>query len=262
MFGKRQVATLVAEFLGTGILTMLILSVKYSQLGSSAFFVGAAAGLTLTLLTFMFLNVSGGNFNPAVTIGLWVAKKVPGLTALLYVVAQSLGAYAAYSLFKYFVVVKLPSASSALSTKVLIAEIIGTLIFTLGIGAVVYQKFSLGASAAATGLSLMIGIVAVSAVTIGLQQQDPNALYSVGVLNPAIAIGASLSAMRDVMWGGTLLMYVVGPILGGLVGINGYKYLFAEGGANITMPAEATKTVKSKKAPAKKATKKKTTRKK
>lgn len=256
MFGKRQVATLVAEFLGTGILTLLILSVKYSSLGSAAFFIAATAGLTLTFLTFLFLNVSGGNFNPAVTIGLWSIKKIPGSTALLYVVVQLLGGYGAYSLFTYFVNQPLPAASKQWATQIILAEVIGTVILALGIGAAVYQKFTLGAQAAVTGLALMIGVISVSAAVIGLQ--NPTAVA--GVLNPAVALGLKAWTF-DLSKSAPFFMYAVGPVIGGVIGFNGYKYLFAEG-TTASSAASVAAPAKAKKAAAKKPAKKRTSKKK
>ncbi len=95
MFGKRKIAALVAEFLGTGILTLLVLSVQRSTIGVP-FFIAAAAGLTLALLTFAFSASSGAYFNPAITFAMWTARKISTLTTLLYVVLQFAGAYAAY----------------------------------------------------------------------------------------------------------------------------------------------------------------------
>ena len=256
MFGKRQVATLVAEFLGTGILTMLILSVKYSSLGSAAFFIAATAGLTLTFLTFLFLNVSGGNFNPAVTIGLWSIKKLPGSTAFLYVVVQILGAYGAYSLFTYFVNQSLPASSKEWATQIIIAEVIGTIILALGIGSAIYQKFTLGAQAAVTGLALMIGIISVSAAVIGLQ--NPTAVA--GVLNPAVALGVKAWTF-DLSKSAPFFMYAIGPVLGAVIGFNGYKYLFSTKSASASA-VEVAKPAKAKKAPAKKTAKKKPAKKK
>jgi len=250
MFGKRQVATLVAEFLGTGILTLLILSVKYSSLGSAAFFIAATAGLTLTFLTYLFLNVSGGHFNPAVTIGLWSIKKVPGTTALLYVVVQILGAFGAYKLFAYFVNQPLPASSKQWATQVILAEVIGTVILTLGIGAAIYQKFSLGAQSAVTGLALMIGVISVSAAVIGLQ--NPTAVA--GVLNPAVALGLKAWTF-DFSKSAPFFMYAVGPVIGGVIGFNGYKYLFAEESSS-SSAASVVAPDKTKKAPAKKTAKK------
>ena len=51
MFGKRKIATIVAEFLGTGALTLLVLCVQRSTIGVP-FFVAAAAGLTIALMVF------------------------------------------------------------------------------------------------------------------------------------------------------------------------------------------------------------------
>jgi aquaporin Z len=240
MFGKRQIATLVAEFLGTGVLTLLILSIQRSTIGVP-FFVAAAAGLTLALLTFMFLRVSGGNFNPAITIGLWTARKMPSATAVLYVAMQLLGAWAAYGIYTYFVGNGLQPIGGDFKTKILIAEIIGTSIFSFGVAAAVYQKFTLAATAAASGLALMIGIIAASSGSLGL-------------LNPAVALGARA-------W--VLGTYVAGPIIGAIIGINLYGLLFADSSAAAkTSAATVSAPAKTKKPAAKKTAKKKPARKK
>jgi len=241
MFGKRQVATLVAEFLGTGVLTLLILSIQRSTIGVP-FFVAAAAGLTLALLTFMFLNVSGGNFNPAITIGMWTARKMPSATAVLYVAVQLLGAWAAYGIYTYFVGNSLQPIGGDFKTKILVAEILGTSIFSFGVAAAVYQKFTLAATAAASGLALMIGIIAASSGSLGL-------------LNPAVALGVR-------SW--VLGTYVAGPIIGGIIGVNLYGLLFADSSASSAKTSAATVSApaKTKKPAAKKTAKKKPTKKK
>src|ERR1700710_2988154 len=101
MFGRQKIATLVAEFLGTGVLTLLVLSVQRSTIGVP-FFVAAAAGLALALMMFALGGVSGGYFNPAVTIGMWTARRITSLRAVVYVVAELLGGWAAYELYRYF----------------------------------------------------------------------------------------------------------------------------------------------------------------
>ena len=240
MFGKRQIATLVAEFLGTGVLTLLILSIQRSTIGVP-FFVAAAAGLTLALLTFMFLNVSGGNFNPAITIGMWTARKMPSATAVLYVAMQLLGAWAAYGIYTYFVGNGLQPIGGDFKTKILVAEILGTSIFSFGVAAAVYQKFTLAATAAASGLALMIGIIAASSGSLGL-------------LNPAVALGVRA-------W--VLGTYVAGPIIGGIIGVNLYGLLFADSSDSAkTSAATVTAPAKTKKPAAKKTAKKKPAKKK
>ena len=50
-----------------------------------------AVGVTLCALIYAFDHVSGAQFNPAVTIGLVVTKKIPVSTGILYIIVQTLG---------------------------------------------------------------------------------------------------------------------------------------------------------------------------
>lgn len=204
MFGRHKIATLVAEFLGTGILTLLVLSVKTSNLGVP-FFVALAAGLTVALMTFVFGGVSGAHFNPALTIGLWTVRKISTVKAVLYIVVQLLGAWAAYGVFTYLVSNTLPSVKSTFSTHVLVAEALGTAILALGWTAAVYQGYSRAVTASMTGLAYIVGMVAVSEVAIGL-------------LNPAVALGARSFVLTT---------FVLGPVIGAVIGVNLYSLLFA-----------------------------------
>src|ERR1700679_4391910 len=102
MFGRRKAAILVAEFLGTGVLTLLVLSVQRSTIGVP-FFVAIAAGLTVTVMVFALGGVSGAHLNPAITIALWTARKISTLSAVLYVAVQLLGAWVTYYLYTYLV---------------------------------------------------------------------------------------------------------------------------------------------------------------
>lgn len=243
MFGKRQVATLVAEFLGTSALTLLILSVQRSTIGVP-FFVAIAAGLTVTLMVFSVGRVSGGYFNPALVIGMWTARKINTVTSVLYILAQMLGAWAAYGIYTYYVNNTLQPVGGDFSGRVLSAEIIGTAIFAFGVAAAVYQRAALGVTAAFAGLALMIGIVSASAASLGL-------------LNPAVAFGIRA-------W--VLGTYVLGPVIGAVIGVQLYALLFADKDAKEdkvtekaavskkTTAAKKTTATKAKKAPAKKKT--------
>lgn len=239
MFGKRQVATLVAEFLGTSALTLLILSVQRSTIGVP-FFVAIAAGLTVTLMVFAVGRVSGGYFNPALVIGMWTARKINTVTSVLYIIAQMLGAWAAYGLYTYYVNNTLQPVGGDFSGRVLTAEIIGTAIFAFAVAAAVYQRAKIGLFAAMAGLGLTIGIVSASAASLGL-------------LNPAVAFGIRA-------W--VLGTYVLGPIIGAVIGVQLYSLLFADTavaeeeameGKTVAAKTSAPATkAKAKKAPAKK----------
>jgi aquaporin Z len=233
MFGKRKIAALVAEFLGTGILTLLVLSVQRSTIGVP-FFVATAAGLTLAMLVYTLGANSGGQFNPAVTLAMWTMRKVSTLTGILYIAVQLLGAWAAYGLYTYFVNSSLQPVGGHFSGRILAAEAIGAGVFGFGLAAAVSQVATRASVAAYSGVSYMLGIVAASSAAIGL-------------LNPALALG-----IRAWVWG----TYVLGPVLGLVIGSNLYAYLFAESAvatANASAAAPATvKKSAAKKKPAKK----------
>ncbi len=236
MFGRQKAATLVAEFLGTGALTLLILSVQRSTIGVP-FFVAAAAGLTVTLMWLAVGKTSGGYFNPALVAGFWTVRKINTATAVLYIAVQFLGAWAAYGLYTYFVNNTLQPVGGEFSSRILVAETVGTAVFAFAVAAAIYQRTTVAVTAAMAGLGLMIGIVASSPASLGL-------------LNPAVALGVRA-------W--VLGTYVLGPILGAIIGVNLYALLFADKPAKATSkvvaaPAAATKkpAAKKKKAPAKK----------
>ena len=203
MFGRNKIAMLVAEFLGTGVLTAVVLSVSHSQL-AFPYFIAIAAGLVLVAMTFVFGSVSGAHLNPAVTIGLWSARCIKTFPALVYLGVQLLGGISAYLLYTYFVNQQW-SNSGEFDSRVMVAEVVGAFVFSLGWAAAVYQKMETAKAAAVVGVSLMLGIVIAS-------------VGSAGVINPAVALGS-----RMWVWG----TYVAGPILGAIIGFNLYALLFA-----------------------------------
>lgn len=222
MFGRRKIAAYVAEFLGTGILTLLVLSVQRSTIGVP-FFVALAAGLTLTLLYFAVGNVSGGFFNPALTLALWTARKVSTVSAVIFIAVQLLGAWAAYYLYTYYSKNPLQPIGGIFSYRVLVAEGVGTAIFAFGYSAALFQGFSTAVRASVAGISYVVGVVAASAAAIGL-------------INPALALG-----VRAWVWGS----YVLGPVVGAVVGVQLYKLLFADAAntAPALVPVAAATTV-------------------
>jgi glycerol uptake facilitator-like aquaporin len=60
MFARNKVAMVVAEFLGTAVLTLVVLGVQRSTIGI-AYFVALAAGLTVAAMSYIFTNVSGAH---------------------------------------------------------------------------------------------------------------------------------------------------------------------------------------------------------
>ena len=91
---------LLAEFIGTFFFVFFSVgaicidaSLRSSSDGSLGLIgVALARGLTFAILIFALVHVSGAHFNPAITIGCWVARKLGSTSALFYCVAQILGA--------------------------------------------------------------------------------------------------------------------------------------------------------------------------
>ncbi len=203
MFGKKNIAAVVSEFLGTGVLTMLVLSVQRSTIGVP-FFVAAIAGLTIFIMMFALIDASGANFNPALTIALWTARKASTARALFYIGAQLLGGWAAYYLYTFLVGSKLTFIGGHYTARILVAEAFGTAIFGFAFAAVAHRNYTKSTKAAVAGLAFMIAMVAASTASIGL-------------VNPALALG-----VRAWVWG----TYVLGPVLGAVIGVNLYNLFF------------------------------------
>ena len=87
---------LTAEFIGTLWLVLggcgsAVLAAAFPSLGIGFVGVSLAFGLTVLTMAYAVGHVSGGHFNPAVTVGLWAGGRFPAKDILPYVVAQVLG---------------------------------------------------------------------------------------------------------------------------------------------------------------------------
>jgi glycerol uptake facilitator-like aquaporin len=198
-YEERSMKKYIGEAVGTGVLTMVV---ALAITGAFPVSVPVMAALTLGLFVYSLGHLSGTHINPAVTIGAWSIGKISTNDAIKYVIAQFIGAGAAMLL-----VSSLSSEMSDLTVSAGvttgIGEIIGAALFTFGIASVVYGKTPAAMSGVVVGGSLLLGI-AVSFL-----------IGSNGVLNPAVALGI----------GSFNVMYVLGPILGSVLGMQVYKRL-------------------------------------
>lgn len=225
MFGRRKLAAVVAEFLGTATLAFVVLNVSRSTIGIP-YFVAIAGGLAVVLMGASI--ATDVHMNPALTLGLWTARRVKTSKAVVYIIAQFLGGWAAYGLYKYFVHGTVQHVSSGFTGRVLVAEAAGTFVFTVAAASVLYDKVWGWRRAVVVGGAYTLGVVVASAA-------------SNGFVNPAVALASN-------SWGwGT---YALGPVLGAIIGINLYALLFS----NSDVVAVAKAKVSSV-APAKSATK-------
>jgi aquaporin Z len=83
---------LLVEFLGTLALTYVVLATGNPY----------AIGVTVILAIMVGGAISGGLFNPAVTVGMWMARKVSQADLLPYILAQVLGGVVGLEVFRRF----------------------------------------------------------------------------------------------------------------------------------------------------------------
>lgn len=202
MFGRQKLAMLLAEFFGTALLTTTVLVITHSTV--LTFFVAASAAVAISLIVMFFGQVSGAHVNPAVTLGLWTARKIETTQAIAYIAAQLLGGLVSWRLFEYLTGSSLGAHNAKFDTTIWLAELIGAAILAMGFTAAIMRSFDTLQSALAIGSALFIGIMVAG-------------VASAGYLNPAIALGAR-------SWGSA---YVFGPLVGGILGVNLYMLIFS-----------------------------------
>lgn len=188
----------LAEALGTFALTLVV---SLSIVARFPVPTPILAGLVLGLFVYSVGHISGTHINPAVTLGIWSIKKIKTNEAFFYLVSQCIGAAIALWLVAY--TVGLPQLTISNSLTIGFAEALGTFFFAFGIASVVYGKTPSTMSGIVIGGSLLLGITIAAS------------LGSNGILNPAVALGI----------GSFNLMYLLGPVIGSILGMQAYHYL-------------------------------------
>src|SRR3990167_215221 len=202
MFSRPQISAVAAEFLGTATLVMVALIL--SQTTAVSYFIGTSLAAALAVIYMIFGSVSGAHVNPAITFGMWTARQISTLKAILYVAAQLLGGLAALELFQYFTNREMAAKNLAFNTPMWLAEVVGTAILAMALIAAIRKGFDTLQTAVVYGVSYFVGILIA-------------ATASAAYLNPAIALG-------ERSWNA---VYVLGPLVGGLIGVNLYTMLMA-----------------------------------
>ena len=213
MFNRGGLAPLVAEFLGTAMWALVALVM--SETTAVAYFIATSVAVALAVSYMFFYAVSGAHFNPGITFGMWTARRIGSVKAASYIVAQLLGGLASWQLYQYFVGHNLPAKVAHYNSKILLAEAVGTMVLAMGFATAAYKAYDALQAALTVGAALFVGILIA-------------ATASTGVLNPAVALG-----LRSFSWA-----YILGPLVGGLVGFNLYNWLF------VAAPLRTVKTTK------------------
>ncbi|HSW78902.1 MAG TPA: aquaporin [Candidatus Babeliales bacterium] len=215
---RAVLAPVLAEFFATGILVMVALIL--GQTTAVSYFIATSLAVTAAAVYLIFNMVSGAHANPAITFGMWTARRIGTLRGISYIAAQLLGAVAAWQLFQYLTNHTMAAKNVPFSTPIFVAELVGTAVLALAFTA------ALNKGAMVLNSAVAIGAAYFAAILIA-------ATASAGYVNPAIALGARAGSG----------VYVLGPLVGGLIGVNLYTYFFE---TPLVAAAAATRTVTKK----------------
>jgi aquaporin Z len=169
---------LLTELVGTFVfLSVIALSKPMGALAP------IAIGTALMVVVYMGGHVSGGHYNPAVSFGLWLRRKIDLVTLLTYWLVQLIGAALAF-IFGYMVSGSTPGIAPAHTATIIQALAVET-VFT---GLLVLTVLNVAATRATAGNSYF-GLAIGFAIVVGAFAGGP---ISGGAFNPAVGFGATL----------------------------------------------------------------------
>ena len=215
---SEWVRPLTVEFIGTFALIFMGAGSIIVTGGKDVVAIGFAHGLAIGLMVAAGGHISGGVFNPAVTLGLMIGQKLNPLKGVAYVVVQLLGAIVAAACLNALLPaeavdpVRLGTPSLATGVKPLQAmgiELVLTFFLMFVIfGTAVDKRGPAGIAPLAIGLAITMDIFAMGGAT-------------GAAMNPARFLGPALVANHfDDMW-----VYWVGPGIGAALAAIVYVYI-------------------------------------
>ncbi|WP_261097240.1 aquaporin Z [Serratia quinivorans] len=224
---------LMAEAVGTFWLVLggcgsAVLAAGFPELGIGFAGVALAFGLTVVTMAYALGHISGGHFNPAVTLGLWAGGRIGANLVMPYIIAQVVGGMLGAGVL-YFIATGAPgfdvhagfasNGYGALSPAgfslraVFISEVILTCGFVLVIMGVTDVRAPAGFAPLAIGLCLTL----IHLLSIPVDNTSVNPARSTAV---AVFAGGEWMVQLWVFW--------VAPLVGGGVGGVLYRVLLSD----------------------------------
>ncbi len=213
---------LLAEFLGTFWLVLggcgsAVLAATFPEVGIGLTGVSLAFGLTVLTGAYAFGPISGGHFNPAVSVGLWAGGRFPAKQLGPYIGSQVAGAIAAAAVL-YVIASGQPgfdvSAGFAANgfgehspgkysfLSAVVSEVVMTFMFVLVILGATHARAPIGFAGLVIGFALTL----IHLITIPVTNTSVNPARSTG---PAVFVGGWALAQLWLFW--------VAPLLGGFL---------------------------------------------
>ena len=210
-----------AEFFGTFWLTFggcgsAVIAAGFPHLGIAFAGVALAFGLTVLTMAFTVGHISGGHFNPAVTIGLWAGGRFKAADIVPYIIAQVIGAIAASAVLYAIATGKPDFALGGFASNgfgelspgkynmmsCLLMEVVATFFFLIVILGSTSSRAPAGFAPIAIGLALTL----IHLISIPVTNTSVNPARSTG---PALFAGGEYIQQLWLFW--------AAPIIGALI---------------------------------------------
>ena len=212
-----------AEFCGTFWLTFggcgsAVLSAAFPELGIGFLGVAFAFGLTVLTMAYAVGHISGGHFNPAVTLGLWSAGRCANHHVVPYIIAQVVGAIVASGFLYVIASGKAGWVPNGFASNgygdlspgkyglgaCLLIEVLATFFFLF----IIIGTTSKGAAVGFAGIPIGFALVLIHLISIPVTNTSVNPARSTG---PALFAGGEYVAQLWLFW----LAPIVGALLAG-----------------------------------------------
>jgi aquaporin Z len=221
-----MLAKLSAEFIGTFWLVLggcgsAVLAAAFPEVGIGLLGVSLAFGLTVLTAAYALGPISGGHFNPAVSIGLWAGGRFPAAHLLPYILVQVAGGIAGAGVL--YVIASGQSDFSLAGgfasngygdhspgqyslTAALVTELVMTFMFLIVILGATHKRAPVGFAGLAIGLALTL----IHLISIPVTNTSVNPARSTG---PALFVGDWALAQLWLFW----LAPLIGAAVAGFV---------------------------------------------
>ena len=228
MFRKLSAEAFGTFWLVFGGCGSAILAAGFPEVGIGFVGVSFAFGLTVLTMAYAVGGISGGHFNPAVSLGLaiagrfeykdlvpyWVAQVIGGVlgAAVLYLIASGVAGYTPGGFASNGYEANSPGGYGMLAA--LVAEIVLTAFFLI----IILGSTSKAAPAGFAPIAIGLGLTLIHLISIPVTNTS---------VNPARSIAAAIFAQNGAL--GQVWLFILAPAVGAALGAAIWKYVLAPG---------------------------------